>query len=520
MARFARRRSFVALSIATLFAVGAAAPSAAQPPPDNPGRTDRRAPLLGTDNPDAIEGRYIVVLHKGTSAQEAKATRDEATRRGAKVDHTYSAALKGFAGTMPGRAVEGLRSNQNVAFIEVDAIARAVADQPNPPSWGLDRVDQRSLPLNANYHYDATGAGVKAYIIDTGVDLDHSAFSGRMISGYDAIDGGTAEDCNGHGNHVAGTVGGTSHGVAKGVTLVAVRVLNCSGSGTNSQVIAGINWVTSDHQAGQRAVANMSLGGSANSSIDTAVRNSIADGVTYALAAGNESTNACNRSPARTAEGITVGATTTTDARASYSNYGTCLDLFAPGSGITSAWLNNGTNTISGTSMATPHVAGAAALYLQGTAATPQQVRDQLVSTSTPGKVTNPGSGSPNQLLYTLGGTTTPPPPPPPPPVGCGGLPQQFTGSLSGTGDADIHPNGTYFQSVAGTHLGCLDGPAGVDFDLALYRWNGFSWSRVAVSQSTGPDESVTYNGTAGYYYWRVYSYSGSGSYAFGMQRP
>jgi subtilisin family serine protease len=489
------------------------APSAAAGGPTMGAPVDELAPLVGMDQQGVIAGSYIVVFEKDARAGAKR----NAERQATKMRHRYQAALGGFAADLSSAQLKKLRMDPAVAYIEADATVSIVADQPNPPSWGLDRIDQRNLPLNGNYHYDYTGAGVRAYIIDTGLDLDHPDFSGRAVNGYDAIDGGNADDCNGHGTHVAGTVGGESYGVAKDVTLVAVRVLNCQGSGTNSQVIAGINWVTSDHLSGQAAVANMSLGGSANSSIDTAVRNSIADGVTYALAAGNENTNACNRSPARTAEGITVGATTSSDGRASYSNYGTCLDIFAPGSGITSAWLNGGSNTISGTSMATPHVAGAAALYLQANpSATPQQVRDQLVNTATSGVVTNPGSGSPNRLLYTLGGTAPPPPPLPPPTCGT-----NYTGTLSGTGDADYQPNGSwYYSSASGTHKGCLDGPAGVDFDLYLQKWNGWWWVDVASGTSSLPDETVTYSGTAGYYRWEVYSYSGAGSYTLGISRP
>jgi len=252
---------------------------------------------------------------------------------------------------------------------------------------------------------------VTAYIIDTGVRITHSDFGGRATYGYDAVDNdNTAQDGNGHGTHVAGTVGGTAYGVAKKAKIVGVRVLNNQGSGTTAGVVAGIDWVT--RNAVKPAVANMSLGGGADSALDTAVRNSIASGVTYSLAAGNESTDASTRSPARVAEGITVGATTSSDAKASYSNYGSVLDIFAPGSSITSTWNtgDSATNTISGTSMAAPHVAGAAALHLAGnTSATPAQVRDALVAASSTGVVTSPGSGSPNRLLNVGSGNTTPP---------------------------------------------------------------------------------------------------------------
>ncbi|HYU58636.1 MAG TPA: S8 family peptidase, partial [Actinomycetota bacterium] len=244
------------------------------------------------------------------------------------------------------------------------------------------------------------------YIIDTGIRITHSLFGGRASYGYDAVDGSLpADDCNGHGTHVSGTVGSSTYGVAKGVSLVAVRVLNCQGSGTYAQVIAGVNWVTGDHLTGQPAVANMSLGGGPSASLDTAVKNSITDGVTYAIAAGNSNRKACNYSPARVAAALTVGATTSTDARASYSNWGTCLDLFAPGSSITSTWntSDTATNTISGTSMATPHVAGVAALYLQGNpTASPATVGNTVISSATLGKVTHRRTGSPNRLLYSL----------------------------------------------------------------------------------------------------------------------
>jgi subtilisin family serine protease len=275
-------------------------------------------------------------------------------------------------------------------------------------TWGIDRSDQRSLPLSTTFTYTRTGAGVKAYIIDTGIRFSHNQFGGRATSGYDAVDGGTADDCNGHGTHVAGTTGGSTYGVAKGVSLVAVRVLNCSGSGTTSGVIAGVNWVTGNHPAGAPAVANMSLGGGASSSLDTAVRNSIADGVSYAVAAGNGDVlgnpqNACNFSPARVTEAMTISATNSSDAKASWANYGSCVDWFAPGVSITSAWWtsNTATNTISGTSMATPHTAGVAAQYLQGNpGASPATVRSALYNLTTKSIVRSSSTAN-NHLLYT-----------------------------------------------------------------------------------------------------------------------
>jgi len=324
----------------------------------------------------------------------------------------YRHALRGFAAAMSSQAVEALRSDPRIAYIEPDQIAHAVGSQTNPPSWGLDRVDQHYLPLDQVYNYNQTGAGVDAYILDTGIRFTHVDFGGRAVTGYDAITpGGTASDGNGHGTHVAATVGGTSYGIAKTVRLIAVRVLDNNGSGSYSQVIAGIDWVTGDHTT-TPAVANMSLTGGASSSLDTAVRNSIADGVAYCVAAGNNGSNASNYSPARVAEAITVGATDSSDRCASFSNYGSVLDILAPGVSITSAWRTSdtATNTISGTSMAAPHVCGAAALYLEANpTATPAQVASGLVATGTAGVISSVPSGTVNLLLYSLIGAAPPP---------------------------------------------------------------------------------------------------------------
>ena len=521
MVRRAIPRGCAALTVVVLFALMVAGPAGAQPQArsGNQASNSGKAPVIGLNKASAIDGRYIVVFHEQAPASAASTARVDVRALGAKVLHSYSHALDGFSARLSQSAVEALRSNPHVAYIEADSRVHA-SDTQSPATWGLDRIDQRNRPLSNSYTYNATGSGVTAYIIDTGLRLTHTQFGGRAVSGFDSVDGGSADDCNGHGTHVAGTVGGATHGVAKGVRLVAVRVLNCQGSGSNSGVIAGVDWVTGNHAAGQPAIANMSLGGGANSALDTAVNNSINDGVSYAVAAGNSNANACNSSPSRVGAAMTVGSTTSSDARSSFSNYGTCLDIFAPGSSITSTWhtSNTATNTISGTSMASPHVAGVAALYLQGSpSASPSTVRNAIVNSATPGVLTSVGTGSPNLLLYSLFGAA---PPPPPPPSGCS-LAESYNGSLSGTGDADVHPGGTYFNSTrSGTHRGCLRGPSGTDFDLYLYRWNGFSWSIVARGETSSSSEDVTYNGTTGYYYWRVVSYSGSGSYSFGMTRP
>lgn len=368
-----------------------------------------------------IQDQYIVVLDDNVADVDLEASRLAQIYFGDRSNgYTYRRALKGFSVRMSEQWAARLAEDPLVAFVEEDSEVSASVTQTNA-TWGLDRIDQRDLPLNGQYNYTFTGSGVRAYIIDTGILTTHNEFGGRAISGFTAInDGNGTNDCNGHGTHVSGTVGGSTYGVAKNVTLVAVRVLGCNGSGATSGVIAGVDWVTSNHAAGAPAVANMSLGGSVSSSLDTAVSSSINDGVTYAIAAGNSNADACNYSPARVANALTVGSTTNTDARSSFSNFGTCLDIFAPGSSITSAWYtsNTATNTISGTSMASPHVAGVAALYLEtNPGASPATVAAAIINSSTLNKVTSAGSGSPNRLLYSLLSSPSPTPTPTPNPT-------------------------------------------------------------------------------------------------------
>ncbi|WP_367321028.1 S8 family peptidase [Streptomyces sp. HUAS ZL42] len=362
---------------------------------------------------NAVADSYIVTLKSGAARAGSAEGRAIARQYGASIERTYSKALNGYAVEASETEAKRLAADPAVASVVQNRTFHIDATQPSPPSWGLDRIDQKALPLNSSYTYpDSAGQGVTAYIIDTGVRITHSDFGGRASYGYDAVDNdNTAQDGNGHGTHVAGTVAGNAYGVAKKAKIVGVRVLNNSGSGTTAQVVAGIDWVA--RNAVKPAVANMSLGGGADSALDTAVRNAIAAGVTFAVAAGNDGANASSYSPARVTEAITVGATTSSDARASYSNYGSVLDIFAPGSSITSSWnsSDSATNTISGTSMATPHVTGAAAVWLaDNPTATPAQVASALTSAATTGVVTSPGTGSPNRLLYVGGGGTTPPP--------------------------------------------------------------------------------------------------------------
>jgi subtilisin family serine protease len=394
MARFGRSRvprlvlvTGVVLAIQTSLTLGASAAPASLPI-------------------SAATRSYIVVLKPGIAPKAV--ANAHASAFGARITHVYRYAVTGYAARLSAVGLELVRRDARVAFVEADGVMHVDTTQ-NDATWGIDRIDQRNRPLSTTYSYTNTGSGVTAYVIDTGIRITHQDFGGRAFYGVDEIDGSLpANDCNSHGTHTAGTVGGTTYGVAKNVTLIAVRVLGCDGNGPTSGVIAGVDWVTGHHTGGP-AVANMSLGGGTNNALDTAVRNSITDGITYTFSAGNgnafgQGLRACGQSPARVAEGITVSATTRQDAKPRWANYGSCVDLFAPGVGITSD--TNGSDTATGvkdgTSMAAPHVAGVAAQYLQSNPnATPAQVWSALYALTTKNIVTNSRTAAHNDLLFT-----------------------------------------------------------------------------------------------------------------------
>jgi subtilisin family serine protease len=381
-------RIAVALSALFLAACADSPTTPTAPLTQGPGQ----APLIRADK-NGVAGEYIVVLKDDVQNSDAK-SREKAERKGGKLKHAYAAALNGFAAELSDEAVADLRLDPEVAYIEQDQLYSVDATQTGA-TWGIDRIDQRNRPLSGTYTYTSTGAGVRAYIIDTGIRPTHSQFGTRASTVYGS------NDCHGHGTHVAGTVGGSTYGVAKGVLIRGVRVLGCTGSGSTSGIIAGIDWVRVNHI--KPAVANMSLGGGFSTSLNTATNNLANAGVFIAVAAGNNNGNACNNSPASAANATTVMSSTSTDAKSSFSNWGSCAHLYAPGSSITSAWYssNTATNTISGTSMASPHVAGVAALYKAtfGDAAS-STIRTWLINNSTANVITGNPSGTPNRLLY------------------------------------------------------------------------------------------------------------------------
>jgi len=402
------------LLLAALLAVGLFGCSKNDPIVTAPTRLGHSGPapmLAKPAGPTTVPDEYIVVFDRAVPDVDREVDGISA-QLGFHASYRYHYAIKGFAAKLPPAALDALRSNPNVAYIEQNQIAHMVTTQANP-TWGLDRIDQRNLPLSNSYTYDQTGAGVDAYMLDTGIRYSHVDFGGRAVFGYDAITtGGNAADDNGHGTHTAGTVGGATYGVAKGVRLIAVKVLNSAGSGSYAQVIAGIDFVTNDHTT-TPAAANMSLGGPVSTALDDAVRASIADGVVYCVSAGNGSADASTQSPADVAEAITVGATAINDGFASFSNFGPLVDLCAPGVSVTSDWFSSdvATNTISGTSMSAPHTTGTAVLYLAANpGASPAAVQSALVSNATTGVITGLPAGTANRLLYSVFGAPPPPP--------------------------------------------------------------------------------------------------------------
>ncbi|MFL5272405.1 MAG: S8 family serine peptidase, partial [Anaeromyxobacteraceae bacterium] len=413
-----------------------------------------------------VPGQYVVVFQDVLVRGDDVAAQSDALsrRHGGQLLRTWRAAVRGFAVRMTEAQAQALAADPRVAFVEEDAEVHLDATQAGA-TWGLDRIDQLNRPLDGSYTSNVDGSGVSAYIIDTGLRTTHAQFGGRASGSFSAVtDGNGTNDCNGHGTHVAGTVGGSTYGVAKNVRLFAVRVLDCQGSGSISGVISGIDWVTSNHLS--PAVANMSLGGGASAALDQAVRNSIASGVTYAIAAGNSAADACGASPARVATAITVGASDINDLKASFSNFGTCVDLFAPGVSITSAWAtgDTATNTISGTSMATPHVTGAAALYLSANpAATPAQVASALVANASAGVLSSIGTGSPNKLLY-----------------------EKFIGAVAGPPDT-TPPTATLITPAAGTVSGTVTLTATASDDVAVAKLEFLVDGAVVASDTATP---------------------------------
>jgi subtilisin family serine protease len=452
---------------------------------------DQLAPVYKSNNvPADLQDSYIVVFKDDVLDNEIDRESDKMCgNTSAKKERTFKHAIKGFTGRLTPAAIEEFRRNPKVKYIEQNQVIKLVATQ-TAATWGIDRVDQANLPLSTTYTYNSTGSTVTAYIFDTGVRSDHAEFGGRVTGGFSAVAAEpTPEDGNGHGTHVAGTVGGTTYGIAKSINIVPVKVLSATGSGTNAGVIAGLDWAVAHHATGIPAVGNMSLGGGISTALDDAVRRCVNDGIVMAVAAGNSNLDASTASPARVQQAITVGSTTNTDAKSSFSNFGSLVDIHAPGSSITSAWFTSSTalNTISGTSMATPHVAGAAALYLEyAPGATPAQVESALKQYAAVGRITGLPAGTVNNLLQINFGTVP-------------SLPAPSVPTLSAPANAATN------VSVAPT-LSWAAATAATSYNLEYSTSSTFASNVTTITGITATSRAISGLANSTTYYWRVSS--------------
>ena len=424
------------------------------------------------------------------------------------IRHEFSSALNGYSVEMDAEQAKQLSQDPRVKYVEEDGYVSESSVEYNP-GWGLDRIDQHLLPFDTTYNYSGSGTGVNIYIIDSGILTTHVEFQGRAFDDYDAVHDNTPiSQCNGHGTGVAGIAGSFSYGPGKNVSLHSVRVLPCTGYGTVSDVISGVDWVTK--HGVKPAVANMSLETNYSKSMNDSVSASINAGITYVVAAGNDTADACYYSPSSVPGAITVGSTNTVDERVSYSNFGSCVDIFAPGEGVTTVWNTSDTiiTYMSGTSAAAPYVAGVAALYLEkNPSASPQQVQSALTAGATSGALSGVGTGSPNLLLYTMWDAT--------PVTQCDGT--AFNGDLPSPGYIDYQSSASGFSGVGGKYYAKIQMPAGASFTLSLEKKGGFKWSTVATSSN---GSSVTYTGKSGTYRWKVADVSGSGTYSLCTLTP